>query len=253
MAKKYVLITGGAGKLGTDICKVFNKNKINLIILDNDEKKLKILKNKLSGDNFYCSLDIANQKELINFCKTNLKKYLKNNHLLGLIHNARPYLSLNSVEKSFDEWDLASSVILKSAAILAHYSLSFLKKSKGNIVNIGSTNSSFISEQPIVYTVFKSALVHLTSWQAVYYGHMNIKSNLISPCLISSKKESKKEKKINSKSIPLKKKTNISEISLSIFNLITNKFPNLTGNNIVIDGGMTLIDHNYLIKRLDEK
>ena len=61
MTKKYVLITGGAGKLGTDICKVFNKNKINLIIIDKDKKKLKILKNKLSGDNFYFSLDIANQ------------------------------------------------------------------------------------------------------------------------------------------------------------------------------------------------
>ena len=222
---QIIILTGGAGFLGSFFSDLICSYGGTPIIVDKNEIKSKNLSKKLSKKYNktvpYYNIDITKEDDVINVKKDVLKNFKKidslvNNAALNPTADSLSLKDFTLENYSMDYFQSEFDVGLKGALICTKiFGQYFSTVKKGNIVNIGSTNSSFISDQPIVYTVFKSALVHLTSWQAVYYGHMNIKSNLISPCLISSKKESKKEKKINSKSIPLKKKTNISEISLS--------------------------------------
>ena len=87
-------------------------------------------------------------------------------------------------------------------------------------------------------------MVGLTKFLASYFGKYNIRVNSISPGGIFNKQDKKFVKKIN-QLIPLKRMAKHGEYKEIIQFLCSDASSYLTGQNIVIDGGRSIIWWNF--------
>ena len=132
----------------------------------------------------------------------------------------------------------------------------YLQKAQGSVVNISSTNSKFVSQQPITYHAAKAALEQVSKWLAVEMGSKGIRVNSILPGLVDQ--EDRKEKLsdnfennyIIENLVPLKRASNPSDIANLVAFLLSEEASYITGQSLVVDGGITTLDHFYGAKRI---
>jgi 3-oxoacyl-[acyl-carrier protein] reductase len=115
----------------------------------------------------------------------------------------------------------------------------------GKIVNIASIWSVISKENRTLYTSAKSGLAGMTRAMAVELGTRNILVNTVSPGFVltdlTTQSLTKEEILEMSSRIPLERMANPTEIAELVTFLLGPKNTYLTGQNIVIDGGYTIV------------
>lgn len=226
---KTVLITGSSGYIGKALCIRFLE--MNYKVFGFDLKNLHIDNKNF----FFTKVDLTDEKMILNSLKL-LKNQIYS--LDVIINNARPLLKINNNDSFMDEWDIAHSVLLKAPAIIISETVDLLKQSESSIINLSSTNSERISHQSLGYHVSKAGINHLTKFFADKLGEMGIRVNSVSPGVINESKG--KSSEVEKKIIPLQRPAKVKEIVELILFLSSNKSSYINGQNIVIDGGMSL-------------
>tara|TARA_B100000965_G_C19534032_1_gene732465 strand:+ start:425 stop:1225 length:801 start_codon:yes stop_codon:yes gene_type:complete len=257
--EKSVVITGGAGLLGSSFVEAILEIKGIPIILDNDKKKciqiIKNIKKKFSIICDYYCVDITNEKAI----KSTLSKILKNhNNLYGLINNAgindSKGLKNNNDFESYDiqKWNRELNVNLTGTFVCSKiFGSHFAKKKNGVIVNISSDLGIISPDQrlyksklsnknkPISYSVSKHGIIGLTKYLATYWASKGIRCNALSPGGIKNNQPKEFLNKIN-KLIPMNRMANVNEYKSAIQFLCSDASSYMNGANLVIDGGRTI-------------
>jgi NAD(P)-dependent dehydrogenase (short-subunit alcohol dehydrogenase family) len=91
---------------------------------------------------------------------------------------------------------------------------------------------------PAVYSVSKAAVIGLTRYLAAYWGAQNIRVNTLTPGGISSGQNEIFEK-LYSKRVPLGRMGATEELNSALLFLASDTSSYITGQNIVVDGGLT--------------
>ena len=195
---KNVLITGGLGKLGLNICKIFYGAGSNLIITDKISNK-SILKKKLSffkkknKITFYnCNLASAEEKK--NLFKNIKKKF---NKIDILINNAAltgdrfEKLEVNFEKQNSAIWSRELEVnLIASIEIVQNLKKLILNSKNPSIINLSSIygfsapnfniykNTNLRNQ--IGYSVSKAGIIQFTKWFASYLAP-KARVNCISP------------------------------------------------------------------------
>ncbi len=240
--RNSIILTGSSGFLGKHIVNQFSKN-YNLIILDKVKKNSKI-KNKNST---FFQIDITKVKQ-IKLLSKKLKK--KKIFISAIINNAafnpKPGINHDTILKEFEV------SILGSINMINEFKKEMIKKKTGKIINIGSDLSVIAPTQsiykhdypnykkPVSYSVTKHALVGLTKYFAAELAQFNISVNTLSPGGINNN-HPKKFKNSITKLIPAKRMCNVNDVINTLESLLKNKSNYLTGQNILLDGGRTII------------
>jgi len=257
MIKKKILISGAGGYLGSNICYLFSKLNYDLICIDIDKKKLNILKRKIhkfKNKKYYYVVDISNEEQVINVYK-DLKK--QKCVIDVIINNAANNPSVIKTKKiklmNIKNWKDDLDVGLMGAYILTKTFVSNLVKNNGgSIINIGSDlsilspnheiykngNKNFL--KPISYSIIKHGLVGFNKYFATLYANKKIISNMISPGPIDNNIPPYLRKKLIANT-PMKKLCSVEEIFKTILFFCDTKNRHITGQNIIIDGGKSLI------------
>lgn len=254
MTNKVCLITGGAGFLGQKYCEFFLKKGFKVLCIDNNNTKLKKL-NIIKSKNFKTYLcDITKE----NSVKKLFKKIDKNFFVNVLVNNAAidAVPSSNKIKTKFptiSEWDKEINVGLKGSYLMIKYfGEKMLKKKEGSIINIGSDLSIIAPNQklyksayknytkPVTYSVIKHGMLGLTRYFASLYAKDKVRVNMISPGPIKNKQNKKLLNELK-KVIPMERLSDPSEILDSIYFLANKSSSYITGQNVVIDGGRTII------------
>ena len=126
------------------------------------------------------------------------------------------------------------------------------KKKRGSIINIGSDLSIIAPNQkiykssyekyikPVTYSVIKHGMLGLTKYFASLYGKNNVRVNMVSPGPIKNNQSKKLLNELN-KIIPMERLGKPHEILGLLFFLSSNESSYITGQNILVDGGRTII------------
>ena len=93
---------------------------------------------------------------------------------------------------------------------------------------------------PEIYGATKAAIINLTKYFAAYMAPYNVRVNCISPGGIYNKQNSEFIDKY-SKKVPLNKMANVNELGSTLEYLISNESTYTTGQNIFVDGGLTIL------------
>ena len=257
---EFGIVTGAVGFLGTMHSEIVLKNRLNLIMLDVNLKKLKSFSKNLKQKypnkiiKFY-KVDVSKVKDILSLKKKIKKKRYKINLIINnaCIDPKPTRTKINSSKNLTENWDKELNVSLKGSVLMIEtFSESMIKYKKGKIINIASDLSVIAPDQriykngynnfqkPVTYSIIKHGIVGLTKFYASKFGKYNITCNAVSPSGVYNNHEKNFVKKLTNL-IPMKRMANKDDIKHVINFLISDKQKYLTGQNIIVDGGRTII------------
>lgn len=249
--KIEIVVMGGSGLIGKAIIKEFLKKNKKILNLD------LINKQDISNNYFFSKFDMT---------ETNIEKKLnnvfKNYHIpqvfIDCSYINRAFFKNISIKKiSKNNLDYILKNWLSSSVIISSYFLNKMKKNKirGSIILTSSIYGVIAQDMNvykqtnivdnIAYTLVKSAINNFVKNAAARYGEFKINVNSICPGGIYSSKDknfkNKNFKKNYLSKVPLKRFAKPEDLVGAYSFLASKKSSYITGVNLLVDGGYTLI------------
>lgn len=244
-AEKVVLITGSSRGIGKDIAIYFASQKARLVINFSKSKKeaektFNIVK-KYNPDSLLIQADVTQKNQVDDMINVIIKKY---KHIDILINNAGAVFEpakWNQV--TTESWNNTINVNLTGTFNCIQSIAPFMiKRKRGNIINISSTASVNPSTDAIAYSVAKSGINALTYAFAKELAPY-IKVNSVSPGWTNTDWHKNKNSEfidMVKNIVPFKRLAKINEITSTVAFLASENSSFITGQNIIIDGGLTI-------------
>ena len=258
LSNQVIVLTGSAGRLGTNFAHILADAGANLVLIDIDDEKNKKLEKTLLKKfktKILCSnTDITKKKELQNLAKNVLKKFGK---IIGLVNNAfySPRLNVEKSAMKFEEyeteiWNDVVSVNLTGVFLCSQIFGKIMAKQKtgGIIVNISSIYGINGADQriyensklnsPPSYAATKGAIINFTKYLAAYWNRKNIRVNTMTLGGVEDKSYmDKKFMKNYSNKTMIGRMAKNDEYNGALVFLLSNASSYMTGANLVLDGG----------------
>ena len=239
---KTVLITGGSGTIGREICRKYSSKGYNVIFTYNSsplEAQITFDLLDSSKSNMMIQANLTNQKSIKDLFSL-IKKHYSNIEIL--INNAA-YTKTYSSEELLDLCeDEANNIIDSIIKNVLFCSIEFIKQTKtyGTIINIGSNSTSTLNASNLLYIACKSSVESLTKTIAAHYGP-KIKCNCVLPGLTLSNITHSNPSRFVSvlNKTPLNKLCTPEDIAHCVYFLSTESSI-INGECLKVDGGRTL-------------
>lgn len=254
LSGKTVLITGGAGHLGTAMSEVLAAYDAELFIASRDKEKCENLADRLNqkyGGNCHgITIDISSEKS-VSCCVNEILNYGRK---IDVVINNAAYSVTGFFETlTEEEWKRAidgtiNGVFRVCSAVIPH----MVKAGQGNIINIASMYGLVSPDpnlyqgevrfnNPACYGAGKAAVLQLTKYIAGYYGEKGIRCNSITPGPFPSKTVQKTQWFVDhlAEKTMLKRIGQPEDLAGTVLLLASDCSSYITGSNICVDGGWT--------------
>ena len=254
---KVVVISGAAGKKGsigqTILQNLVNEGAIPAVIDRNDRGFDYIEQIKKKGiDAIFCKTDVTNPDQIKKAIDTIVKKYGK----IDVVINNVGVNDGIGLDATYEEFMNSLKLNMVSYFLVVKHALPYLKKSKGNILNIGSKVALTGQGKTSGYAASKGAILGLTREWAVDLIKYGIRSNAIiiaeswTPAYdtwIKTLEDGAEKLKSIVKKIPLENRmTTPQEIADVCLFTISERSSHTTGQFITVDGGYVHLDRSLL-------
>jgi len=245
LKSKVVIVTGACGQLGNTICDSFKKSGSTVYGLD-----INVDTNKINGVEYF-SIDITNKLELIEIFESIIAKHKK---IDVLINNAGVSTFENFEKRSEEDFDWVMDTNLKGTFFCIQSFVNLFdsnKLKKASIINIGSifgvvspdfrNYTDLPRKSPEIYGASKAGVIQMTKYFSVHLAERNIRVNCVSPGGIFNPKNPQGKGFVENYSfrVPMKRMAEQSEMVGAILYLASSAASYTTGQNILIDGGLT--------------
>lgn len=186
-------------------------------------------------------LDLSDLNSIKSFRAAN-----QNTKIDILVNNAGENIVQPLVEIDFETWNRIQTINLDSAFLLTqHFGRQMCERKWGRILNIASLFSFLTKAGRGSYTASKHALVGLTRTAAIEWSSSGVMVNSLSPGFVNTeltRKNNSRERITEiSALIPAGRLGEPAEIAEVAAFLVSKKNSYLTGQNIVVDGGISVI------------
>ncbi|MHC1745671.1 MAG: SDR family NAD(P)-dependent oxidoreductase [Negativicutes bacterium] len=234
-----VLVTGGANGIGKAISYEFLAAGATVIIADIDEKNGELLVREWNQSNYKAVFykidltDVSAIRTMFEYIVCNYKK------VDVLVNNAGKGIFKPISELKIEEWDEVIHLNLRAAFVTAQeFAKYHPSNSYGRIINIASTRYLMSEPNSEAYAASKGGIAALTHALALSLSAKNFTVNAISPGWIANNHYEKLTAEDHGQH-PSKRVGKPEDIARACVFLADDKNDFITGQNIVIDGGMT--------------
>ena len=265
---KTVILTGSAGRLGSQFAHVLTDAGANVVLVDIDEQKNSELEKSIiekywSDDNhshpflttnpMLSTTDITNESEVKKMVEATLKKYGKIDVLVNNAHfvpREHPKRDAPFEEYPLELWDNATRINTRSLFLCCQEVGRAMRKQSTNgvIVNISSIYGMQGSDQriygksrvnsPPFYALTKGGMINFTRYLAAYWNRKNIRVNTLSlGGVIDAKLHDDEFIKKYSEKTMIGRMANTDDYNGALLFLCSDASAYMTGSNLIIDGG----------------
>ncbi|TFB13935.1 SDR family oxidoreductase [Candidatus Marinimicrobia bacterium MT.SAG.4] len=264
---KTVLITGAAGLLGPEHAAALLEIGARVALTDVNETTLKQVASKLyrryGKDNVLTLImDVTDPKSIARVRKKLEAQggvdILINNAAINPKMKKGSALELSRLEHfPLEDWEFQMKVGLTGAFLCSkEFGSAMAERGEGVILNIASDLSVIAPDQrlygrdglqkdqqpvkPVTYSVIKTALIGLTRYLASYWADKGVRANALSPGGIYDGQPEKFVKRLK-KLIPMNRMASKEEYRAVVQFLCSDASKYMTGQNILVDGGRSII------------
>ena len=238
---KVIIVTGGSGLLGKAI--------VNSIVAEGGTCINADIQRGENGEFVHC--DITDPDSIRQTVKNIAEKFGK---IDGLVNNAYPRTKDwgNKFEAiDIESWRKNVDMQMNSCFVFCQAVCEQMKlRQSGSIVNIGSMHGVVAPDfgvyngtqmtSPGAYAAIKGGIIHFTKYLASYFGSSNIRVNCVSPGGIFDNQNPIFVENYLQR-VPLKRMGNPSDIAGPVTFLLSDEAAYITGHNLLVDGGWTII------------
>jgi len=245
LSNKVVVITGANGQLGRELVMAYTNAGSKVIGWDLSLPKIKV-------DNVkYIQVDVSNKEDVFQALEESLKF---NNKIDVFINNAGVSTFEPFEQRPEEKIDWVMDVNLKGTLFCIQGIVNLVDKlhiPPPNIINIGSFYGVISPDFRLyedgdrknseIYGATKAGVIQMTKYFAVHLADRNIRVNAVSPGGIYNPSSPQSEVFVRKYSFrcPMKRMANVEEITGAILYLSSRAASYTTGQNIIIDGGMS--------------
>lgn len=245
---KVVIVTGGGSGIGASTALLFSKKGADVVIVDINEIGLNNVAEQISEVGkkpLIVKADVGKDEDAKQIIQRTVEKYGK---IDVLINNAGVTIFANvddeNVVKVFDS---TIQTNLRSVVLLTSLATPYLKKTKGNIINISSVaGKATVMAGKGPYNASKVALDQYSRNSAMELAEFGVRVNIVTPGPVKTKmaEEAGVSDDMARNMTALKVLTQPEEVADVIAFLASDKAKSVTGSDYYIDGG-------FLVKGMD--
>lgn len=239
---KTILITGGAGGIGSEVARICSRLGARIILTDIREDALQVALATLdkveTGDHLAITADLTNADEL-----NSLVEQLP--EINGFVCNAGVMKLVLIQFITEEELSRIQKINLNAPILLTKAILKKKKMKRGSsIVFTASAAGVYrVSEGNAIYATTKCGIDAFMRTVALEFGPKGIRCNSVNPgmvetALIGGFTDEQKEKEMQN--YPLRRFAKPEDIALGVAYLLSDASSFVTGTALKIDGGMTL-------------
>ena len=242
LKNKVIIVTGGSGLIGKAIIDDI-KNKGGIAI----NADVSVATNLENGT---IKTDITSELSIIETIEQVATHFGK---IDGLVNNAYPRTKdwgTRFEDISVDSWRTNVDMQMNSSFVFIQKIAPELLKSKGSIVNITSIYGVIGNDLSIyegtnintaaAYSAIKGGIINFSRYLASYFGKQGIRVNCVSPGGIFDNQHEVFVKNYEKK-VPLGRMGTPDDIAPSVSFLLSEEAKYITGQNLIVDGGWTII------------
>ncbi|MEJ2261778.1 MAG: SDR family NAD(P)-dependent oxidoreductase [Nitrosopumilaceae archaeon] len=182
---KVAIITGGSRGIGFETAKVFLENGATVVITSKNKQQLENASNLLINA-FAVSADITKEEEVRSVVEKTVEKFGK---LDILVNNAGILPKIKQLHEISDlEWNEVLNVNLNGQFRFTKFSIPYLQKTSGTIVNVSSDAGlkAYEGFNADAYSASKAALIVLTKCWSLEYAKDRIRVNCVCPGVVDT-------------------------------------------------------------------
>ncbi len=263
LSGKVALITGGAGILGQAFCRGLARNGAKLAVVDIHAEAAtgtaNAIEEEFGTEALAVSCNITDPSEVRDMTAAVIDRFGR----IDILHNnaAAKTSDLGAFFAPFEEYDLqvwreVMAVNIDAMFLVAQSVGKTMVDGRrgGSIIQTSSIYGILAPDQriyegseylgrpintPPSYSVSKAAVIGLTSYLSTYWANANIRVNTLSPGGVESGQNAAFKEKYSSR-IPLGRMADANDIVGALVFLASDASSYITGQNIVVDGGLSV-------------
>lgn len=180
---KVTIVTGGSKGIGEGIVREFVKAGAKVVFCARGVEEGKKLEKEVNetgpGESYYIKCDVSKEEDIKNLVENTVEQY---GCIDCLINNAGWHPPMKTVDQtSIDEFKDLLNLNLVNYFIFCKYSLPYLRKTKGNIINMSSLVAQIGQPGAVAYVASKGGITSMTRALAVDEAKYGVRVNSLSP------------------------------------------------------------------------
>ena len=251
---KVAVITGGASGIGEGSVRLFAEEGGRVVVADIQDERGHALVESIGGDTTYVHANVGIESDVQGAVAHAIDRYGRIDAIFNNAGYAGALGGITDVDE--DEYEQTMGGLLKGVFFgIKHSARAMIAQGDGGaIVNTASVAGVNAGNGPVIYSVAKGAVIHLTKVAAYELGEYGIRVNCICPGGIAtpifgksmglSSEDADKTVEAMSQVMgqfqPIKRSGQPADIAHAALWLSSDDSTFVTGHSLVVDGGLTL-------------
>src|SRR5215213_4377792 len=180
---KIVIVTGGTKGIGEGCVRMFTDAGAKVVFCARKREEGDALANELNssgkGEAYFVKCDVSKPDELQNLISQTIEKY---GRIDCLINNAGWHPPHKSIDDfSIEEFQDLLNINLVSIFAACKFALPYLRKTRGNIINMSSLVGAIGQLHAVTYVATKGAISAFTKALAIDEARFDVRVNSVAP------------------------------------------------------------------------
>ncbi len=244
------IVTGGASGIGGASARRLAADGASVLIADVDQAAMATNAERIraAGGTVETILaDMSQSADIRAMVEAAVARFGKLTLLVSNAYGGAPGVEGGAVEVEEDAWDRGMALLVKALYLGAKYAIPHMERAGGGaIVNIASVHGLAVARRRVVYDTGKTAVIGLTRQLAVDYSPRGIRVNAVCPGLIITERGQARwdadpaRQDFFKHQYPVRRTGVPEDIANAVAFLCSDDASFITGQSLVVDGGLTI-------------